>query len=184
MEKHPFPSTNRPLGPGSARYPARGTLIGVFAVLAAMTLTGCGFHPRGQVDPINGINSLQVKGPTALVHELVLLLDGNGITVTSDQPDAILAIGNESFDKRTLLVDSDTGKEREHTLAYEVTYRLLSTDGTKELIPQQTVTLLQDYIFDEDAVLGTGREQQILYQEMRRDAVGRILRSLVAWRRP
>jgi len=163
-------------------------LIGVFIIVATL-LTGCDFHLRGNFALPNTISSLYIQIPTysfneltALLDELTVLLEGNGIAVASDRKsaDAVLVVEKETFDKRTLSVDSKTGKEREHELAYTISYRVLATDG-KEILSPQTVNLVRDYVFDEVAVLGTNQEKNVLYQEMRQEAAHRILRRLVAW---
>nr|VFJ98357.1 MAG: LPS-assembly lipoprotein [Candidatus Kentron sp. H]VFJ98724.1 MAG: LPS-assembly lipoprotein [Candidatus Kentron sp. H]VFK03961.1 MAG: LPS-assembly lipoprotein [Candidatus Kentron sp. H] len=156
-------------------------LFPLIGILTAGLLAGCGFHLRGDMSLPEGISSLQVQGPTHLVDELVMLLESNNITITSDRPDAILAIEQERFGKHTLSVESKTGKEREHELTYTVAYRVLSADG-KELLPQQTVKLVRDYVFDESAVLGARRERTLLHQEMCRDAANQIIRRLAIWR--
>nr|VFJ48583.1 MAG: LPS-assembly lipoprotein [Candidatus Kentron sp. FW]VFJ49975.1 MAG: LPS-assembly lipoprotein [Candidatus Kentron sp. FW] len=158
-------------------------LIGVF-IIAASLLLGCGFHLRGSFALPNGISSLYVQAPIYFANELVMLLEGNGIVVARNRndADAVLVVEQEAFDKRTLSVDSSTGKEREHELSYAVSYRVLAADG-RELLPQQTVNFVRDYVFDEDAVLSVGHEENILSQEMRQDAARQILRRLAAWHR-
>ncbi|MBT8420384.1 MAG: lipoprotein B transmembrane [Gammaproteobacteria bacterium] len=150
-------------------------------IISFALLTGCGFHLRGNISLPDEISSLQVRGPMQLADELLILLESSEVVTTSDSPNAILMIERETFDKQTLSVDSNTGKEREHALAYTVFYRVVAADG-KELLPKQTVNLLRDYVFDEEAVLATSREQDVLHQEMRREAANQILRRLVAWR--
>nr|VFK21213.1 MAG: LPS-assembly lipoprotein [Candidatus Kentron sp. LPFa] len=145
-------------------------------------LAGCGFHLRGDFVLPDSISSLHIQAPAHLANELVILLESSGIIVASvaKDADAILRVEQESYDKRTLSVDSDSGKEREHELAYTISYRVLKADG-KELMPRQTINLARDYVFDESAVLGTSQEESILRQEMRQDAARQILRRLAAW---
>nr|VFK54308.1 MAG: LPS-assembly lipoprotein [Candidatus Kentron sp. TUN]VFK56282.1 MAG: LPS-assembly lipoprotein [Candidatus Kentron sp. TUN]VFK56540.1 MAG: LPS-assembly lipoprotein [Candidatus Kentron sp. TUN] len=156
-------------------------LISVFVVVAAL-LIGCDFRLRGNLALPNAISSLQIQAPMYLANELAILLDSNGVVLASDRndADAILVVERETFDKRTLSIDSHTGKEREHELVYMISYRVLATDG-RELLPQRTVNLVRDYVFDEDAVLATSQEESISYQEMRQDAALQILHHLAAW---
>nr|VFK13102.1 MAG: LPS-assembly lipoprotein [Candidatus Kentron sp. LFY] len=156
-------------------------LIGIF-IIAASLLTGCGFHLRGNFTLPDSMSSLYIQVPTHLANELMVLLEGNGIAIAPDRDaaNAILVVEQESFDKRTLSVDSKSGKEREHELAYTISYRVLATDG-RELLPKRTINLVRDYVFDESAVLGTTQEEGVLYKEMRQDAAHQILRHLAAW---
>jgi len=156
----------------------------LFAFAAtALVLTGCGFHPRGQMNFASQISSLQLRGPIALMDELAVLLESNGIAVASDGQSAVLIVEKELLDKQILSVDSRSGKEREHSLAYTVAYRILSAEG-KELLTQQTVNIVRDYVLDEEAILGKDQERTVLQQEMRRSAASQILRRLSAWRAP
>nr|VFK25415.1 MAG: LPS-assembly lipoprotein [Candidatus Kentron sp. MB]VFK29122.1 MAG: LPS-assembly lipoprotein [Candidatus Kentron sp. MB]VFK74679.1 MAG: LPS-assembly lipoprotein [Candidatus Kentron sp. MB] len=157
--------------------------------LIAIILTGCGFHLRGSFVLPKAISPLYIEiygteqgGRQLHINELTVLLEANDVIVTSNRQDAsaILVLGTEVLDKRTLSVDSNTGKERERELAYTISYRLLASDG-KELLPRQVVSLVRDYVFDEDVALSTSREEHILYQEMRQEAAQQILRRLAAW---
>ena len=70
-----------------------------------------------------------------------------------ETPDLRLLLGDETFRRRVLSVDPRTGKESEFELSYQVAFRVLDARG-EELVPQQTVTLLRDYVFDPNAVAG------------------------------
>ena len=72
-----------------------------------------------------------------------------------------------------------TGKEREFELVYQVAFEVTGASG-EELLAKQTVTLLRDYVFDPNAVLGKNREESVLHAEMRRDAAARIVRRISA----
>nr|VFK36772.1 MAG: LPS-assembly lipoprotein [Candidatus Kentron sp. SD]VFK40372.1 MAG: LPS-assembly lipoprotein [Candidatus Kentron sp. SD] len=161
-------------------------LIGIFIIVVSL-LTGCDFRLRGSFSLPSAISSLYIQVPAnfgsrLLADKLVTLLESNGVIVASNKKaaNATLVLESESFDKRTLSVDSVSGKEREHELAYTVAYRVLATDGT-ELLPRQTVNLARDYLFDESAVLGTSQEESVLYREMRQDAALQIIQGLAAW---
>lgn len=172
----------RKKNPPSTRI-AWGKRTGALAIIAALLLAGCGFHPRGQMNFASEISALQLRGPMALVDELTVLLESNDVAVTSDQQSAVLIVEKEMLDRQILSVDSRTGKEREHSLAYTVVYRLISAEG-KELLSQQTVHIVRDYVLDEEAILGKDRERDVLQQEMRRSAANQIFRRLGAWRAP
>jgi len=48
------------------------------------------------------------------------------------------------------------------------------------VLGSQSVSLLRDYVFDPDAVIGKSREEGVLREEMRRDAAQQILRRIRA----
>ena len=150
-----------------------------FLAIALFLLAGCGFHLRGAPTLPEGVSTVRIEGPTYLAQEIAVFLESAGVRVTDsrENADAILLVGRETFDQRTLSFDPNTGKEREFELAYRTTYRLQGADG-RDLLPAQSVTLLRDYVFDADAVIGKSRERGVLHEEMRRDAAQQILRGL------
>jgi LPS-assembly lipoprotein len=86
-------------------------------------------------------------------------------------------LGNERFDRRVLSVDPRTGKVREFELGYAVDLNVTHRDG-RSLIGPDTVTLLRDYVFDETAAISEFEEENLLREEMRKDAAEAILRRL------
>ncbi len=160
-------------------------LGGVFRTLVLLlmvvTAGGCGYQLRGAVSLPPELDGIHVAGPRDIGAALTLLLDSGGIQVQSsrDSASAVLRLRDELFDRRVLSVDASTGKEREFELAYRVAFELIGADG-EELLPMQTVSLVRDYVFDANAVLGESREQEVLHAEMRRDAATRIVRRITA----
>lgn len=157
------------------------TLLMLFFVVS-LSSSGCGFHLRGSPPFPDDARSVYLKTPNDLLFdELAVYLQDSGATVISNEEgaDAVLNLSKENFTKRTLSVDPDTGKEREFELSYSVSFELRKTDGTV-LVEHQTVSLVRDYVFDADQVIGKSREQNVLKKEMRRDAAQRILTRLSA----
>ena len=147
-------------------------------------LSGCGFQLRGSAD-LQGLKSVRIDtGSTILRDELAVFLEDGGVVLVDDkkaQVDAVLSAYDENYQRRVLSVDSNTGKAREYELAYTVKFNLVDGDGDGEaLVSEQRVRLVRDFVFDEDAVIGKSREEDVLRQEMRRDAMQRILRRLTA----
>ena len=146
--------------------------------LAIATAGGCGYQLRGAVSLPPDLDAIHVAGPPEIGAALARMLDSGGIQVQAPGPArAVLRLSDERFSRRLLSVDPDTGKEREFELAYQVAFQLTDAGG-EVLVPKQSVSLLRDYIFDADAVLGKSREQSVLHTEMRRDAAGQIARRL------
>ena len=147
-------------------------------MLAIATAGGCGYQLRGAVSLPPDLDAIHIAGPPEIGAALARILDSGGIQVQGPGPArAVLRLSDERFSRRLLSVDPNTGKEREFELAYQVAFQLTDADG-KVLVPKQSVSLLRDYVFDADAVLGKSREQSVLHAEMRRDAAGQIARRL------
>ena len=158
--------------------PSSGFRILVLA-LAIATTGGCGYQLRGAVSLPSALDGIHVTGPAGIGDALTQMLEsrGAGVRPERESAKAVLWLGHERFTRRVLSVDPDTGKEREIELAYSVAFRVAGGDG-EELMPEQTVSLLRDYVVDADAVLGKSREEDVLREEMRRAAAGQITRRV------
>ena len=175
-------------GPACAASGVNGMRVrtgGIFRNLVlALTLVavgGCGYQLRGAASLPSDLAAIHVAGPRDVSHALVLLLEGGGISVAPgrDSASSVVKLSGEQFHRRVLSVDSDTGKQREFELVYRIEFEVTGASG-EELLAKQTVTLLRDYIFDPNAVLGKSREQAMLHAEMRRDAAAQIVRRISA----
>lgn len=151
-------------------------------VLAAVLLLGaCGFRPRGVVELPPELREFYVEAPAAVADELEVFLDAGGARLTDERAraDAVISVHSEAYHRRVLSVDPTTGKEREFELVYTVSFAVARDDGSMLLVPQ-TLKLRRDYVFDADAVIGKGREESVLRDEMRRDAAQSIVRRMEA----
>ena len=153
---------------------------GVRNLVLALTIAavgGCGYQLRGGVSLPPSLDAIHVAGPAGIGDALTQMLESGGANVRpeSGSAKAVLRLGRERFSRRVLSVDPDTGKEREIELAYSVAFRVVGGDG-EELMPEQTVSLLRDYMVDAGVVLGKSHEENVLREEMRRDAAGQIAR--------
>lgn len=121
-----------------------------------------------------------VAGATnsSLYYELesALISAGSLVVGSPEAATAILTIHNEDFRRRVLSVDS-SGRASEYELRLRVAYSLGSADGSLPA-KRDEVSLLRDYRFDPASVLSSGKEEEILREEMRRQAVRQILRRL------
>jgi len=162
-----------------ARYAMPMRAAAVIALSAL--LAGCGFQLRGADVLPPDLGSLHVSAPPVLLAETEFFLEGSDTRLMPGREgaDLVLTIANERYDRRVLSVDPDTGKEREFQLAYTVDVSAVTPGGRTVLAPQ-SVTLLRDFVFDRDALLGSGREELVLRDEMRRDAVQQIMYRLRA----
>jgi LPS-assembly lipoprotein len=158
------------------------TLAAILVV--AIAVGGCGFKLRGKASLPESLRVIVLKVAITAVHdELVPYLEQSGVTTVeagSDVPyDAVLHVGPETISRRVLSVSPSTGRAREYELAYVFSYRFVDADG-KALVDPGSVRLLRDYIFDDDQVIGKSREEYVLRNEMRRDAIRQLLRRLEA----
>lgn len=147
-------------------------------LLVAGLLAGCGFQLRG-ADVLPPGQGLYVEAPGDLRAEVEVFLDGSDTRLVGRREEAavVLSMSNPRYDRRVLSVDPSTGKEREFELSYTLDVSASTREGTALLAPQP-MTLLRDYVFDRDALIGASREEGVLRTEMMRDAVQRVLFQL------
>ena len=168
-------------GPGIPVIATGGIFRNLVLALTIVATGGCGYQLRGGVSLPPALDGIHVAGPAGIGGALTQMLESGGADIRpgSESAKAVLRLSRERFTRRVLSVDPDTGKEREIELAYSVAFRVAGGDG-EELMPEQTVSLLRDYVIDVDAVLGKSREQGVLHAEMRRDAAAQIMRRVAA----
>ena len=144
-------------------------------------LSGCGFQLRGTYG--FKVNSVYVESQSAdrTAAEVRRILIDQGVTVppTAQAAQVVLRISNEITEKRVLSVSAVSGKIQEVELNLRVETEAHKPDG-KVLQPQQLISLLRDYSFDETAVLAMGAEEEALRNDMFRESVEQVLRRLRA----
>jgi LPS-assembly lipoprotein len=85
--------------------------------------------------------------------------------------------------EQLILSLSDTGRVAEYLLRYRVSYRLV--DNTRqELIPSTEIILQRDLTYTDTQILGKENEAELLYRDMKNDAILQLARQLAATRLP
>ena len=110
-------------------------------------------------------------------RQLRRALDDAGITLTKDPGQAVatLVIAKDETGQRLVTVSAQN-EPLEFEVFYEVSYMVRSND--EELLPVQSIFVTRDYTYDRTIVLGKRQEEEILREELVRDMVRRVLRSL------
>jgi len=153
------------------------------AIIGCLLLTACGFHLRGQaVLPFESMY-VQTGGPSSFASQLSRAVRaGSKTRVTDNQKDAqvtlqIIGEGRE----RAILSLSGTGRVREITLRYRVSYRLYDQQN-KEYIPPSEILLRRDLSYSDTDVIAKEQEEGLLYRDMQSDAVQQLVRRLQVMR--
>jgi len=164
-----------------ARYPA----IACFPLaLALLSISACGFQPRGQTMSLAGVPSpVHISGIASfsdLYREIYrqLKIAGARIAPTGAESASTLQIAGVEQDARLLSVNS-RNKAVEYELIEAATFSLRTANG-HELVAPQRVRVLRIQYRPEIEVLGSGREAELLRQDMREELAGRIVRRLTA----
>jgi LPS-assembly lipoprotein len=155
-----------------------------FTALTAV-LTGCGFQLRGSGSQFAGIEGKRIfvseSQATTVAAQVRSQLGLAGAALTASVGDANyrLLIANERLDRDVLSVSPQTGKIEEYQLMLRVSLSITTASG-ETLVDQQQISLSRDFTYDEDAALGKFSEEQLLREEMTREAADQILRRLGA----
>lgn len=155
------------------------SLLALLVLSTCLAVSGCGYQLRGTAASGAVARDVYVKGPSWLVEEVKILVEsaGGSLRKSSSEADGTVRYIDGKFDRRVISVDSRTGKEREIEISYSLYFEL--TDKAGELLLSDTrVHLLRDYTIDADAILGKVSEEEVLRDEMRRDAASQLMRRV------
>ncbi len=162
-------------------YPA----LWLVGLLCAVLLSGCGFKLRGAYQLPEAMQTTRVEAAqpkSDFIRSLKRGLKSSGVRLVDETADntadntAVLRVYNEKKSKRIVSLDSN-GRAREYTLIYAVSFSVKALTQVFE-VPEQTVQIDRDFVFDTEDVLGNSREETKLYQEMEQDIVRLILLRL------
>jgi len=152
-------------------------------LLLGLTLTACGFQPRGQAPALpSTLSPLAITGidtDTPLYLALQRRLEGSGSTLATDtgRAAAVLAISNLESRRELLTVSSDN-KANEYELIEALSYQVRV--GDRETMPHRLSASRTHYAPGE-AVLARTREEATLRQTLREELADRLLHRLAAW---
>lgn len=154
------------------------------ALLATLSLSGCGFQLRGSNGEANlpfKTLYLGISESSPLGSELKRNIRANGgtqIVTDAKDADARLDVQSETREKVIQSLNSQ-GRIRQYTLYYRVTFQVKGK-GEVTLLPPTPIVLKRDISFNESQVLAKEAEDALLYRDMQTDLVQQILRRLAA----
>ena len=151
--------------------------------LAAVLLTGCGFHLQGHTPLPPVVRTPFLEAPdrqSDFIQYLrhALLSNGAQLTPERDKASAVVSILRDSVARRVLSV-SATNQPNQYEVTYTVGFSV-SAPGGKELLPPQEVSATRSYSFDETLLLAKNHEEQILRQDMAHDLADMVMRRLAS----
>ena len=153
-----------------------GTLL-----LVTLLLGACGFHLRGESTLHLPFKTLYIQSAnlhTPFVAELKRAVEAAGADVV-DSPEAAqltLHIVTEKMDKKILSL-SGAGRVREYQLNFTISFRADDAAQQERIAPAELV-LQRIFSYDDEQVLAKEREELLLQENLRSDAVQQLLRRL------
>ena len=145
--------------------------------------SACGFHLRGSQTTKFNIDNIYIHSSSAskLAAEVKLQLTSSNATIAAS-PDAaqyVLVLKEERFEKSVLSVNAATGKVEEYQILYTAKMDARHGDG-KLIVEDDNISSSRDFTFDENAVLGKFSEEELLEEDIVRQAASQVLRRLQA----
>jgi LPS-assembly lipoprotein len=172
-----------------ARLASGSRLTSLLAVLALAVCAGlqggCGFHPAGLASMPFERLYIASGDYASFGAEFKRYLESGSktqLTNRAEEAQAILEILGERREQLILSL-SDTGRVAEYLLRYRVSYRLIDK-SRQELIPNTEIVLQRDMTYSDTQVLGKENEAELLYRDMKNDAILQLARQLAAARLP
>jgi LPS-assembly lipoprotein len=165
------------IGNAATRAVARGMIA-----LGVLCVSACGFRLAGS-DPLPGVLArpyLSLKDPyTDFSREFEHQLKSAGATPQAIRANstAVIDVSKDLVEQRTLSV-SALNIPTEYELTYTVTFDVQGPD--KQLLSPQTISLSQDYSFEENVALAKEHEADILKQQMAHELVSIAMRRLTS----
>jgi LPS-assembly lipoprotein len=148
------------------------------ALVLATTLSACGFQLRGDM-PL-GLKSLYVstEAPSRVATEVRRQLAGGRVALAADpkEADAHLRITAETTEK-TIRTLTSAGRVFDYQLRLKVAFRATDTAGRETIAPTQ-IEVGRIISYSETAPLAKEAEELLLFEDMRSEAAGQILRRV------
>lgn len=141
-------------------------------------LQGCGFHLRGFVDMPAWLNRVDVIVENAHRELRPILIESlhsyhiSTCDITSDA-NYLLIVDKDEYKESISSVSSST-TSRQYELTYIVYFKLISSKGVELIIPTY-VTITRQITTNNDRILGSNQEEELIKGEMRREAALQML---------
>ncbi len=146
-------------------------------VAAALLLSSCGFHLRGQA--ALPYESMYISGSPSFATQISRAVRAGSTTrITNNPKDAevTLQILSEARE-RSILSLSSNGRVQELQIRYRVSFRVFDKNSREYVAPNE-ILLKRDLLYRDTDVLGKEQEEALLYRDMQNDAVQQVVRRL------
>jgi len=150
-------------------------------IIVAVLLVSCGFKLRGEAAIPYKTVFIETSGYSQFANDLeraIRFSSGAKVASSRDEAQAILRIIGEVQERRILSLSSG-GRVSEFELHYRVAYRLIDHAGS-DLAPPGEIDQRRNMTYDDTQVLAKESEEQLLYRDMKKDAVQQMMRRLSA----
>ena len=154
----------------------------IFLLFTILFISACGYHMRGNLELPEDLKSIYLEGGSGQLRQGIkkTLRFSDGKLVDKVEDAGIVIKVNREKMRRRVISLSNTGRANEFELYYKLDFILFDAEG-KKLSEIQPVEITRDYFNDQEDILGKNNEEQVIRDEMYRQAVQTIFdRSRVA----
>ena len=143
-------------------------------------LSACGFQLRGSYALPYKTIFVTSSGSSIVAGQIRRELTDSQTKLVSSMADADaqLTITDERRERQILSL-SGTGRVQEYEFRMKITYQAVTKSGTV-LIPTSEISLKRILPFKDQRIIENAQEEALMYTDMEKDAVGQILRRLIA----
>lgn len=179
--KHSATAYSKPRDVGIWVECRQALMLSLFFLLTAC-LTACGFHLRGMMDMPRWLTHVAIinsqPSGSVLAPSLVQTLESYRLIVDDDPATAQywIVIDQEHFQEHITSVSSST-TPRQYELNYTVSFKLTTAKG-KALLDSTPVSVTRQATINSDRILGSTQEEELLKQEMIREATVQIINRI------
>jgi LPS-assembly lipoprotein len=150
-------------------------------LLLIAPLAGCGFHVRGTTpDSQLSFASIYLDAPrgTPIERELRTMIRTGNVQLAADAKSAAvtLRVLSQAQERKVMTLNAQ-GKVREFSLTYRVRFEITDANNKKLLQPPE-IALQSILSYSEEQALAKEQEERLTFDDLRRDAVGQIVRQL------
>lgn len=152
----------------------------ILLFITTLLLSACGFHLRGWVDTpawLNNVAVISKDDERQLTTQLKERLEAYKISVTNvAQAQYWIIINSVSLQQQIISIGASTNP-RQYQLNLRVRFMLQTANG-QIIKPESTLLVTRQATINNDRILGSNQEEQILINEMQQDAANQIINRL------
>lgn len=152
------------------------TIKAAFIFVLALMLTACGYHLRGMGETTVKFKNVYLEGASGPLREHFseqLRISSGKLTDNLAGADLHVKVVNENFHNRSVSLDAG-GRTNEFELNYRLEFELAGANHAF-LPADRPLTITRAYFNDQQEILAKNNEEQVIRDEMYRQAVRTIL---------
>jgi LPS-assembly lipoprotein len=155
-------------------------LMRLVVVSIALLVASCGFRLQGVGEYPESMAQTYISAQdqySPFYRDLRVALQQGGVNLVGSplDADAVIRIERDYSGKKVLTVSTDN-RPTEYDVFYTISYSVWMKG--QEVLPSRTLTLTQDYTYDETLVLGKNREEEIFLKAISSDLVRQVSQEL------